>query len=652
MIESIPSPLDTRSELEAVARVIFATYGVRGVQLTMEAGKKTWCSALKTGGIQINIDPDQIAGGKNLTPDIMMAAVGHELGHTIDMLEDPGAAHEERSETDNFFYNLLDDTVIDSRLRRFPRLEQPMTDLYHEVMGSDVTDLTSTPLTNQLMYGMRIGQVLGQQPKVDERVADILTRLNNYTTPDGETVNVIDILTLPSTTLADRRIIADAVIKPLFDELLKQDEQDGRQDEINQAIEDYHQSHDSHGNDSQETESADDSKHNQTEASGKSLPEQIKEAIEQAAKGGGESDMGEDGEEGGGGERDMGEDGGGGERDMGEDGGGGERDMGEDGEEGGEDTNWSEKSSDKQSSENDQNDGEKADIHEEAFSDAAGSLAKEMNLPLPDAENYLRIAQEHQAVIRDVAEVFKQLARPTRGLQRITNARGRSTDGALLHNSSISDLTLQETTGLPAKHIWQKTARRATRETLDFGGLDIHLLIDTSGSMIWENRATDATAAAVCLIEGLNLAKMQIAKANSYQMPDVRTHVVAFGSDAVEVAPLAHKISPPELGQMYSALMQPNAYSTLINEALLACSSTPATRDSIVLIISDGNIFDSEIAVQTINSLPPNTYVAQFIIGDDMNATALTDNTERLADSHELPHKLLLTLQNYTTRYL
>ena len=379
-----------REELGKIANTMFAAYGVRGVQLTMESGKKTWCGALKTGGIQINIDPDEMAHGKELTPEAMMAAVSHELGHAKDMLENPAKAYVNLSKTDCFFYNLLDDTVIDSRLRRFPRLEQPVADLYHEVMNNQITDLTQTPLSNQLMYGMRIGRVLGQQPAVDERVRDMLDSLRSYTTPNGGTVDVVDILTLKNTSLAERRAIADSVIKPLYDELVEQDRQDGRDNDINELIDMYEQSHGNHGDD--DSEDTDGSKSNQTKQSRKSLPEQIKDAIEQSAKDGGETSKYEADNE----------------------------------------ASENKASDPDQNSKNDRTASENSDSQHneqqgtETPADIAGSLAAEMQLPMPDAKKYLYMVIKHQAIIRSTAEVFKQLAHLTKGTRRLTNARGRS----------------------------------------------------------------------------------------------------------------------------------------------------------------------------------------------------------------------------------
>ena len=135
-----------------------------------------------------------------------------------------------------------------------------MADLYHQVMSEEINNLAATPLSNQLMYSIRIGQVLGAQPAVDERVDQMIDSLRNHEN-DGQTFDVIDIMTQPNTSLAQMRQIAEQFIKPLYDQLLEQDQQDGRDDEVQQAIDNYEQSHGAHGSSEQ---NEDDSNSNQS----------------------------------------------------------------------------------------------------------------------------------------------------------------------------------------------------------------------------------------------------------------------------------------------------------------------------------------------------------------------------------------------------
>lgn len=656
--------VDDYRDIEEVASAIFGTYGVRGVKLTAETGQKTWCGAEKNGGIHINIDPDELGGEQTLTPEAVKAAVAHEMGHALFMLEDPGSAGDNLSRTDHFFKNLTEDVVIDSRLRRFPALEQPMADLYHQVMSEEINNLAATPLSNQLMYSIRIGQVLGAQPAVDERVDQMIDSLRNHEN-DGQTFDVIDIMTQPNTSLAQMRQIAEQFIKPLYDQLLEQDQQDGRDDEIQQAIDNYEQSHGTHGsseqneddgnssasaeaNDDESTESSqsdsndsdddqsaeadqgdkagDDSEksdgagEDSTESDeddddatnqSKSLPEQIKEAIKQATENAKEN--GDDSDEDSNSESDSGE-------------------------------NTGQSSSEESG---DDEDDETNHPTAEELAQTAGNIAKEMNLSLSDAKGYLQMALEHQPTILGVAEVFRQLARLTKGAQRTTNVRGRHQDGVTIHTDAIADMAIQEVSGLPARDVWQKNDRRATSQTLDFGGLDIHLLVDVSGSMAGEP-ANCATATAVCLLEGLNLAKAQISRENSYRMPDVRTHVVAFGSSAVELSPLNHQTDPVNLGRTYHSLMNPDSWSTLVSEAI-EMSQTPPERDGITLIISDGQFADTDAAKNIVDQQPENHYVGQFVIGE--YGSPITENYHKLSDPHVLPNTLLSVLQNYIRRY-
>lgn len=534
------------------------------------------------------------------------------MGHALFMLEDPDNVSEKLSQTDYFFNNLIEDTVIDSRLRRFPALEQPMADLYQQVMGEEINNLATAPLSSQLMYGIRIGQVLGLQPAVDGRVNQMINSLRRHDI-NGQVFDIIDTMTQPNTSLAQMRQIAERFIKPLYNELLEQDHQDGRDGDIQQAIDNYEQSHGIHGLTEQDEDNADDKT-----SQSKPLPEQIKKAIEETTEDTKEnSDDGDNSGENSNSERDS-------------------------------DGTSDENSNERLTAESSDRDDKAAHPTAEELAEIVGSLAKEMNLSLSDAEGYLRMALEHQSIILGVAEVFKQLARPAASTQRMTNIRGRHHDGATLHTDATPDLALQETNSLPAEAIWQRIDRRTTRQSLDFSGLDIHLLVDVSASMKGDS-AHCATAAAVCLLEGLNLAKAQIARENSYQMPDVRTHVVAFGSTAVELSPLNHQTNPVNLGRMYHALMNPDSWSTRVGNAI-KMSQTPPERDGISLIVSDGQFFDEDEAESAVNQQPENHYIGQFVIGS--SGSPITENYHKLSDPYMLPSTLLSVLQNYLRRCL
>jgi hypothetical protein len=584
--DSIPVDVD----ITGIARTVFAAYGLRGVRLSTEPGG-TYCKPLESGGICINIDPSEIAGDHELTPDIVLAASVHEIGHALKTIEGGRQSH---SRKDHFFWNLTEDIEIDTNARRLPAVDEPMVELYQTVMPDKIADQTADPLASQLMYGLRMQQVLGEQPLLDPRVTAMINSLRNYTTGSGDMFDIIDVMTDPSTSLADQRRIARRYLKPLYDELVEVDQQEGRGEQLEQAMEDYEKTH-AHDDDIAHADSGGESSDNAS--SSPTLAEQIQEAIDQATA---QSD-------------------------------------------GSNDSEADQESDDSTTADNSESDDDVPDA--ETIAHTAGRIAGEMNLPPAQAADYLELALAHQDTIRGVAAVFKQLARPTHASQRMTYQRRRSSDGPILHNAALGELVLSQQLGTPAKAIWRPVDRQAEREKLAFGGLDIHLLIDASFSM--KSVAPEATAMAISLLEGLELARTQVAKDNQLKQPDVRTHVVAFGSSAAEIAPLSHATTQPQKGQVYSSLIAPSAYSTLVDDALRLCMPN-GDRDAIILIVSDGAFDDHSVATSTVNSLPDNTYIGQFIIGDHV---AITPNHQSITDTRLLPSQLLGVLHSYIRRY-
>ena len=572
-----------------IAQTVFAAHGLRGVQLSTKPGR-TYCEPLKPGGICINIDPSEIAGDHELTPTAVLAASVHEIGHALKTIEGGRQSH---SRKDDFFWNLAEDIEIDTNARRLPAVDEPMVELYQTVMPDKIADQTADPLASQLMYGLRMQQVLGEQPLLDPRVTAMIDNLRSYTTANGDMFDIINVMTDPSTSLADQRRIARRYLKPLYDELVEADQQEGRGEQLEQAMEDYEKTH-AHSDDVEHGDSNNES--SDDASSSPTLAEQIQEAIDQATAQGDESNDSEAGQE----------------------------------------------SDGSTAADNSESDDDVPDA--ETIAHTAGRIAGEMNLPPAQAAHYLELALAHQDTIRGVAAAFKQLARPTHASQRMTYQRRRSSDGPILHNAALGELVLSQQLGTPAKAIWRPVGRQAEPEKLAFGGLDIHLLIDVSGSMT--PVAPEATAMAISLLEGLELARTQVAKDNHLKQPDVRTHVVAFGSSATEIAPLSHATTQPQKGQVYSSLIAPAARATLINDALRLCMPN-GDRDAIILIVSDGAFADHSVATSTINSLSDNTYVGQFIIGDH---AAITPNHQNITDTRLLPSHLLGVLYSYIRR--
>ena len=572
-----PASALSEVDISRIANRVFASHGMRGIRLTIADGG-TYCRAEDSGGMTINIDPSEIANGHELTPDQVLAAAVHEIGHAIDTIEGGRVKH---SHTDRFFWNLIDDIAIDAGARRIPAVNKPMENLYRTAMADRITDQTTKSLASQLMYGMRIGQVLGEKPLLDKRVQAMIDGLRKYTASDGTKHDIIASLAGESTNLLERREIAGRYIKPLYDELLAIDRSEGRSDQLDTEMAEYKQTHAHHDDQTNEGQST------------ASLPEQISQAVENMTK-----SISDDVAEGTDGTQDK-------------------------------------------TPANSVNDNE---LSEETKAKAAGRMASEMQLSPADATGYLELALTYKEVIRGIAKVFQQLARPTSATQRMTYGRRKVSDGPIIHTAAISDIALGQQIGIPPTHIWRGVIRSAERRTKEFGGLDIHLLVDVSGSMA--PIAPEATAMAVSLLEGLKLAQAQVTRSSRLRQPDVRTHIVAFGSSTHEITPLSHSTTLQQMGLVYSNLMAPNAWATLINDALRSCrpSSNQADRDSIILIVSDGVFGDHDDAIQTVETLPGNVYVGQLIIGD---YRPITPNFQSIVDVAKLPEHLLHVLRQY-----
>lgn len=558
-----------------LAETMFALHGVRGVRLTFDHGEKSWCTYDVDRGISINIDPEEIASKTtgNVTAGVLQYVASHEVGHALDMLELP-ERRIARSPADNFFDCLIDDTVIDTNLTRFPQLRGDVLTTYAEMMpGSE--ELRAGPRTGQLMYGLRIGQVTGEFPDIEP---DILAKLTALTSHDinGKTFNIIEALVDGRTTQKNRRIIAKKFIRPLYDELLEQDQADPNQGQqaIEQMIEEFQESiFGEMGDQSDGTDANSPASQQNTP-----LSKQIQQAVKDARA---------------------------------------------------------------SQSEANETAPEKNTTKDEVAA-LAGGLRAELELSPADAEAYARSLLSHVLTIRGVSEVFKKLARPTKTQQRLRPERRASLEGSSLHPVTIARVAVQQATGTP-EAVWRPVSRVARREQLAFGGLDVSLLIDASASMQEGASAEAAADMALCLIEGLQLARSETQRRSGAE-PDVRTQIVLFGSDAHEVAPLRFAPLPRERAATFTTTRAANSRLTLIVPALDKLPQ-PSGRDNLVIILSDGGFHDSDAALQKVDSLGAKTTIVQFAIGG--GGDDISGSMRSIDDPAQLPARLLEQLKAY-----
>ncbi len=580
-------------EIADLATLASAVYGMRGMTATTESSDNgSYCIAEPTG-IRINIDPQQIADKTtgDVSEERALVVSLHEVGHAIDMIASPEDVLAKRSPTDHFFYCLADDVVIDSRLCRLPGIKQDVMDLYGDVMP-EAKKIAEMPLSAQLMWGIRIGEVTGESLELHPEVNGIIDNLKNYTTKTGDKFDIIETLTDPRTDLINRRNIANRYIKPAYDKLVEQDKESGQGERLEEIIEEY-------------------------------TEEQIEVRQVDKLPGGPKTEAGR------------------------------LEGLGKrilkifDGKEDEKDT--SEKTEDTEPVDTVDTKKTEDGLSREQFNELAEKIAKEMGLLPGDAEAYTRASLQHAHIIKSIAEVLKTLTKPAFLNHRLTYGRKPTNDGPILHSTAVTGLVTQKLTG-DQQAVWRSITRSDKTEKLTFSGLDIHLLVDVSGSMGSGNKAQSAATTALCLLEGLQLARAQVAKDTGVSNPDVRTHIVAFGSDALELSAVSYQPTPAEKGATFTNLSNPTSSATFVNDALLSCGGpADSGRDNIILIITDGDFHDHYQAQATVNSFPKNTYVGQFNIG---GYRSVTPNMRTMSDPSVLPVALLEVLANYTGRYI
>lgn len=611
-------------EIERSVHQLGLLYGISGLEVVVAPGEGTSCARLGSG-LRVTIDPTQIVEGDGrgmdspehgaTSPEInALFMTAHELGHAKDYLDPAWRPEEMSNKSRDFFDCLIDDTVIDQRSRRVPLFDAKADAVYAHQLSSDLREL---PKHVQLLYGIRVGLVM-KNPRLamDPAVQAIITDLSSYE-KDTNIFDIPAVLADPRTSLAERRRIADTFILPHYEALLEEDrqEQQNGQSEskasgngkFEAVYNQYEQTVHGHRRDGSNSDSRAGSQA-QSESSGqpvkdtsggRDLANQIVEALKQAAK----AQKAEN----------------------------------------------AVKAKARAGSKEGDPSGDKQ--REAELARLAGTVAHEMNLSQGSAEKYVRSLDTWTLTIQEVAAVFMKLAAPADVIKSPRFVRGAHTEGIRLHPHTMASVALQLATD-HEQAIWQPTTQKAPRQEITFDGLDVHLLVDVSRSMVGV-KAQCAADTALCLIEGLQLARYKVARrAGQSHPPDVRTQIIAFGSDTDVLSPLSYAPTGQQKGKTYINLQQPNSRSTLVNDALAnvkqAAHSQPK-RNVIAIIVSDGKFGDHDLAAKSVATMPKSVCVTHLVIGGGAQKF-ISDNHEVVEDPSALPGSLHGVLAEYIGR--
>lgn len=603
------------NNLQEEVRLAGFLVGLDGLEVVISPGAG-WSCAVTKHGMTITADPYQLAERRAISgPDASPVAaeelkdtpinpktehiihtIFHELGHATDYM-DPAWTKMSNNKADAFFYNIIDDSAVDSRNRKIPLVNDANESIYKNVLFPE-DDLTGVPRHIQLMYAVLLKTVTpDRQLIINGDVTTVIEKLQNIK-KNSQSHNLFTILADPRTTLKQRNFVAKNLIKPYYDTLLDQDKkdaQDANGDSGEEQFEIAYSAYDlaAHGQ-SHDDQTASTGQDDAPKIS-KDLASQLIEALKELQDSQKES------------------------------------------------TETNNQSQIKKEGENEDS------STQLQLSALAQEIAGEMNLNQANAMMYANSVIKWQDTIRAISNVFLKLAGPTNTIRSPRYRHGPSIDGLRLHPSTLAVAALQLEMNTE-QSIWQKVERKACRQDVAFGGIDIHLLVDVSGSMRSGEKAQCAADTALCLIEGLQLAKHKVSNINGqFHQPDVRTQIVAFGSETATLSAISPQSTNEQKSKTYVNLLDPNSGSTLVAGALEQvrdiASLTP-NRESLVIIISDGDFHDHYKAAQLIASMPDNCSVSQLVIGNDVKQY-ITNEHKNISNPSILPGELLKILSRH-----
>jgi hypothetical protein len=276
-----------------------------------------------------------------------------------------------------------------------------------------------------------------------------------------------------------------------------------------------------------------------------------------------------------------------------------------------------------------------------------GESGEELCLDEEGDPGYLATVSRWRAVISDVADTLLRLALPK---ERIAVPRYRaraSAEGIRLHPSALPLALVQLETESP-QAIWQPIRQLMRHQELEFGGLDIYLLLDVSGSMGGPN-AQFASATSLCLIEGLQTARLRARREQTQGAVDVRVQLLAFGAGWAQLTPLVNEPTLAQKERAFHNLLHPQSNFTKVNGALRHVRSNALANPSrkvLCLIVSDGLFSDNLAAFRTMQNMPRQVYAGHINIGD-FRGIPITPHFETITEPRVLPQKLQNLLEEY-----
>ncbi len=619
---------------ERIARI----FGYDGLSVAVVPGAG-WKTIHNGDDIQLIADPTMLipkalkdARGEILPADIEVPAqyslygIAHELGHVDDFLHPDSFKHmEDAKPKEHFFWNVVNDSVINKRLRNIPLLNGITDEIYKDILFP-TDDFTDMPKHVQLMYGWLLFNVVPERaPTLDTAVKAALDKLAHVEL-NGRAYDIYRTLSHPDTSYEERRRIATEHILPLYEAFLEEDLQERQQEQDQQPS--GENSDENSGADQQDKippslssppsgdEQSFDADGNQQEQNEQTEPSDWNDIYDAYTDATG---CGHDNET---------------------------RDSSASNSDPNDDHTDPHQTikeiadAIRQKQNQEQQPANRQDQQDDAL-DQSASFAAELQLSPEDARAYHAVVKNHHQEILDTAKVFESLTVPSVEYSSPRLRRRPDTSGLKLSARHLHRVVTASQIGTdPA--VWMPVETISKREGYSFNGLDIHLLVDASGSMQGD-KADNAAVASIIFMEGLALARRRVARHNPRAAkPDVRLQIILFGSDTKVVAPIAHETASEDKGIAFTTIRAAAGGGTMITGALditTANAHANPKRTQLVSIVTDGDFYDRSAAENNVKSAPGNHTVLQYIIRSP-STSPITKNFSRLSSSSELPRAL------------
>lgn len=669
-------PPEDYSEHRALAQRVARIFGYDGLNIEVQPGAG-WQTIRTDRDITLVVDPTMLqpqtikdASGADLPPDTQppeqYAVYGnaHELGHIDDFMQ-PEAEDEFKAKvppSEHFFWNLLDDGVINNRLRNVPLLNSLTDEIYRDMLFPR-DDYRHLPKHVQFAYGWLFRTVIPKRViALDEKVTAALDGLKAVKI-QGNHYDLYRTLVHPATSYGRRHEIAREHVLPIYNDFLEEDrqnKQDQDQSYTDSSSQASDQSEQSSGGSSSESNPQnqgrsenDDQGSSESDNESTGQGSQAEPGLEEQAGQGEDSSAPQNWDEiyesykkashcGQHEHHDDASDSDAGGDDHGNESTDPHRAIRE----------AAEALRDIQQQATSESGQEQGSPEVGSATDQAGSIAAELELSPDDATAYQQVVERYRREIQEVAKVLQQLAIPSIEYMSPRYRRQPAANGLKLSSRELFQVVVAHHSDIDPV-IWKPVETVARKEGLTFNGLDIHLVGDASVSMEGE-KAQAAAACSVMLMEGLASARRMIERYNpSAPKPDVRLQLVLFGSSMQLVTPLSHEIQPKDKGVAFTTIRDAASGATYVADALdltIANAKTNPERTQLVYLITDGSFSDTPAAKEVLKQAGSNYFLYQYVLLSP-STSPIVPTAQHLSRPDQLPPALNKQLKALAARF-